>query len=342
MQLQQHPNFKINYLSTEDTKEVEVFLKSFFNSSKTIQLKTSGSTGTPKIISVKKEFMINSAKASGSFFGLGVGTKALLCMNPNFIGGKMMLVRAMILGWELDVVDPSSNPLKNLNTSYDFCAMVPLQVSNSLLELHKIKKLIIGGGVVSNQLLENLQGFSTECFATYGMTETVSHIAVKQLNNIGHAELVSASHYKCLPDISISKDNRGCLVIDAPKISENKVITNDVVEIKSPNSFKWLGRYDNVINSGGVKLHPEVIAKKLEQLIEQPFFVAGIPDTILGEKLVLIIEGEINKNVILNRVKNLPTLSKYEVPKEVFSVPYFIKTETKKIQRNKTLDLINL
>jgi len=268
-----------------------------------------------------------------------------LCLNPNYVGGKMMLVRALVLGWKLDIVEPNSNPLKEIQKSYDFCAMVPMQVVGSLMYLNKIKTLIIGGGVVSKTLFDALQNVTTNCFSTYGMTETVSHIALMKLNKQSNAKLVLGSHYKVLPDIIISSDNRNCLVIDAPKISGNRIITNDVVEIISDTEFKWLGRYDNIINSGGVKLNPEKIEEKLSEIILKRFFVAGLPDPILGEKMVLIVEGistPLNDQlkVILNEMKNLKSLSKYEIPKKIYYVSKFIETETKKIQRQKTLDLI--
>ena len=148
-----------------------------------IIVNTSGSTGKPAQIKLKKEHMINSALATGSYFKLPENTTALLCLSPNYIAGKMMLVRALTLGWQLDIVEPSLNPLDKLQKHYDFCAMVPLQVQNSLSELHFIKKLIVGGGAVSTELIKNLQDITTEVFATYGMTETITHIAVKKLNH---------------------------------------------------------------------------------------------------------------------------------------------------------------
>lgn len=354
-----HKNFELNgqlFKSKNDlisfsksiSSEIASFLTNFLDESDTVKLQTSGSTGKPKIIEVKKEFMVNSAIATGEFFNMKENTSALLCISPNYVGGKMMLVRALVLGWKLDIVEPNSNPLKEIQKSYDFCAMVPMQVVGSLSFLNKIETLIIGGGVVSKKLLNVLQNVTTNCFSTYGMTETVSHIALMKLNNHSNAKLVLVSHYKVLPDIIISSDNRNCLVIDAPKISENRIITNDVVEIISDTEFKWSGRYDNIINSGGVKLNPEKIEEKLSKIILKRFFVAGLPDPILGEKMVLIIE-DLNvtsttlsnqKNVISNKVKNLKSLSKYEIPKKFYFVSKFIETETKKIQRQKTLDLI--
>ena len=363
-----HKKFKLNGRSFQSEKEIllyskkislEVFsfLESWFDSNQFLIVNTSGSTGKPAQIKLKKEHMINSALATGSFFKLFENTTALLCLSPNYIAGKMMLVRALTLGWQIDIVEPSLNPLEKLQKHYDFCAMVPLQLQNSLSKIYFIKKLIVGGGAVSTELIKNLQNVTTEVFATYGMTETITHVAVKNLNHMQEVKssrpdrqtsAVERSHYKTLPNIQISKDNRGCLVIDAPKICDKQIVTNDLVELISNTEFKWLGRYDTIINSGGVKLIPERIEEKLSAIMKDRFFVAGIPDEILGEKLVLIIEGNVISNAVeksqikspKSKIVNLKSLSKYEVPKEIYFVEKFIETETKKIQRQKTLDLI--
>ncbi len=324
--------------------EVASFLKDWFNDKLYIEVKTSGSTGTPKLIQLHKKHMINSAKATGEFFKLPEKTTALLCMSPKFIAGKMMLVRALVSGWEIDVVEPISNPLKNSKKSYDFTAMVPMQLHNSINEIHKIKKLIVGGGVVSKELLDKIQNIDTEIFATYGMTETITHIAVKRLNNVDYviASETKQPHYITLPNIKLSQDSRNCLVIDAPKVSTKNIITNDLIELFSETEFKWLGRFDSIINSGGIKLIPEQIEEKLSGIITQRFFVTGIPDVVLGEKLVLIIEkNKISASDILNEIKNLKTLSRFEVPKEIYFVTNFIETPTQKINRKKTIKCAN-
>ncbi|CAM1367392.1 O-succinylbenzoic acid--CoA ligase [Tenacibaculum soleae] len=346
MRNQFHENFKLNGVSFSSEEELIVFsrtisnsianfLSDWFHQKDFVTVQTSGSTGKPKPIQLKKEFMKNSALATGTFFNLKENTVALLCLSTDYIAGKMMLVRALTLGWQLDVVKPESNPLKGVEKQYDFSAMVPLQLRSSLNELHKIDKLIVGGGVVTADLIAAIQNISTKVFATYGMTETITHIAVKKLNDLPlMAE--SRSVYKTLPNILLSKDDRNCLVIEAPKVTIEKIVTNDVVNIVSKTTFEWLGRIDNVINSGGVKLHPEKIEEKLSEIIEQRFFVSGIKDEVLGEKLILVIEG-VKKEIDFSE---LNTLSKFEIPKVVYFLPQFIETETKKIQRKKTLDLI--
>ena len=320
------------------SKELYSFLNVWFSDSSVVYVKTSGSTGKPKIIELKKEFMVNSAKATGVFFNLPQKITALLCMSPTYIAGKMMLVRALVLGWHLDVVAPVSTPLKGIEKTYDFSAMVPMQLQNSLSEITIVRKLIVGGGSVSQQLEKKLQDISTAVFATFGMTETITHIAVKKLNLFkgDSSSQLENSHYQVLKNVSISQDNRNCLVINAPNVSDEIVTTNDVVDLVSETEFKWLGRFDNVINSGGIKLHPEAIEKKLAPIIHQRFFVAGIPDVLLGEKLVLFIEGESYK-VAQSTLKNL---TKYETPKAIYFVPQFVETETKKIQRNRTIKIV--
>jgi O-succinylbenzoic acid--CoA ligase len=347
-----HKNFKLQGQSFNTTKEilefskgisdeVFVFLEEWFNNNSFIEAKTSGSTGNPKVISLQKKHMINSAIATGEYFKLSEKTTALLCMSPNFIAGKMMFVRALALGWHLDVVDPISNPFKNIEIEYDFSAVVPIQLFQSLNDICKVKKLIVGGGVVSNELLEKIQQIDTEVYATYGMTETITHIAVKKLNNFSHNDDISSYNYQILPNIKISIDKRSCLVIDAYKVSDELIITNDLVELISETEFKWLGRFDSIINSGGIKLIPEQIEGKFSKIISKPFLVAGISDEVLGEKLILIIESADNeKSNILKQLKSLETLSKYEIPKEIYFLKNFVETETKKINRKATLDLL--
>lgn len=314
------------------------FLQTWFSESDTVIVQTSGSTGVPKSIKLNKSMMEQSAMASGLYFDLPAKTKALCCLPLAFIAGKMMVVRALTLGWDLHVVKPSSNPLKGSEHSYDFAAMIPMQAMNSLPQLSRIGKLIIGGGVLSNTLIEALQTIPTKAFATYGMTETITHIAARALNHSNNTNL-SAAVYKALPEVNFSQDTRGCLVIQAPRVSQGAVVTNDVVELLSSTDFLWLGRYDNIINSGGVKLQPEVIEKKLSKTIQQRFFVAGIPDEVLGEKLVLVLEGNALED-LQDRLK-LAGLDAYEYPKHVYHCSEFVETKTGKIQREATLKNVN-
>ena len=318
------------------------FILEWLNDKNYILAHTSGSTGTPKEIKITKQHMINSAVATGKFFKLEEGTSALLCLSASYIAGKMMLVRAMVLGWKIDLTPPKANPLDHIYKQYDFCAMVPLQLDNSLNRLHLLKKLIVGGGVVSENLKKLIQGIKTKVFETYGMTETVSHIAARRINP-KKKEKKEEKYFKALPNITLSTDQRNCLIIKAPQLNDNDVITNDVVDLKTYKKFLWKGRFDNVINSGGIKVFPETVETKLQSILSKRFFISSLKDDVLGEKLILIIESDFDEQIKIESsiaIQNLTTLTKYEKPKEIYFLSKFIETPTGKIQRNKTLELI--
>jgi O-succinylbenzoic acid--CoA ligase len=336
-----HNQFKLNgfHLTREDLcrvaysfikegeefeKPVGDFLLDWFDSKDYIEMFTSGSTGKPKTVVVKKQAMVNSAIATGDFFDLKPGNSALQCLPVKYVAGKMMLVRAMILGLDLEFVAPSSHPMRNNEINFDFVAMVPLQAQTSIQELKKVKKLIIGGAAVNKTLEKQLLKLKTEVYETYGMTETITHIAARKLGE---------KAFTVLPDVTVSYDDRNCLVIHAPKISDEVIITNDIVELVNENQFIFLGRIDNVINSGGIKLIPEQIENKLMSKIQQRFFIASKPDNELGEKLILVIEGdkvEFDHSIYED-------LDKYEKPKEILFIPKFKETTTGKIMRKETL-----
>lgn len=328
-------------------KEIGDFLLDWMDNKNTLEVRTSGSTGKPKLISLQKNHMVNSALATGEFFGLQPGDTALLCLPATYIAGKMMLVRAMVLGLELDYRHISSNPLQFNYRCYDFCAMVPLQLENSLKNIEQVKTLLVGGTTITRTLYGRIrnqiktQHYKTEIFETYGMTETITHIALKKVHvGSGAGEAQVPNTFKTLPNVSVSKDDRGCLIILAPKITEGPVITNDRVDLTSATEFEWLGRYDNIINSGGVKLFPEQIEAKLEALLSLRFFVTGLPDKSLGQKLVLIVEGEMDTDELLQEIRSLKTLEKFEVPKEIYAIEKFQETDNGKILRSKTLSSI--
>ncbi|NBL64158.1 AMP-binding protein [Flavobacterium sp. NST-5] len=308
-------------------KPVGIFILDWFDDHEYIEMTTSGTTGLPKKIRISKEAMVNSAIATGNYFGLEPGNRVLHCLPAKYVAGKMMFVRAFILGLDLDFVEPSSKPMARISQSYDFAAMVPLQVENSLDKIHLIKKLIIGGAKVNASLTEDLLQFDNEIFETYGMTETITHIAAKKIGE---------EAFNTLPNVTIEEDDRHCLVINAPKISSEKIITNDAVKVLSETEFIWQGRIDNVINSGGVKLFPEQIEEKLSTKINRRFFVASQDNHQLGEKLVLAIEGDpfpIDDEIF-------GELGKYEKPKVVLFVPQFLETPTGKVLRKESLESI--
>ncbi|MCK5400295.1 MAG: AMP-binding protein [Flavobacteriaceae bacterium] len=312
-------------------KSIGNFLLDWLDDNDYILVKTSGSTGNPKVISLKKQAMVNSAIATGNYFNLEPGSKTLHCLSTQFIAGKMMLVRAIILGLELDIVEPSLDPLEGVEKKYDFCAMVPMQLQNSLAKLDSIKTLIVGGATVSQSLQEKVKDISTKVYATYGMTETVTHIAIKPLNHFNEE-----SYFRLLPEISISVDERDCLIVDAPRLNSKTIVTNDIVKLHSKTEFEVLGRFDNMINSGGIKLFPEQIEAKLAAKMSQRFFIASKKDKTLGDKLILVLEGK--SNVINTDIFN--DLDTYEIPKHIYAVTHFKETSTGKILRAETLKLL--
>jgi len=340
-----HPTFTFNGLEYENAEDLSIFAKrltqdgdeheisigafitQWLDESDFVIVNTSGSTGKPKKVKLLKAQMINSAQATGTFFKLGEKNTALLCLSSNYIAGKMMLVRALTMGWNLHVVAPEKDAITQYDNDYDFVAMVPYQVLHSIDALDKVKKLIIGGGPISHELEEKLQNVSTEVFATYGMTETITHVAVRRLNGPARAEEFSG-----LPNVRFSTDERGCLVVNAPHVATELVVTNDVVELHSATRFSWLGRFDNVVNSGGVKIFPEQVEKKLAPHIDIPFIIASEADDALGELVILILEHD-GQNPLTNYSGAFDYLSKFERPKKVYTLSKFPYTETSKIKR---------
>jgi O-succinylbenzoic acid--CoA ligase len=332
-----HPQFTLNgfsftqadlsrvaYAYSKEGDEYEqqlgLFLLNWFDESDTLELTTSGTTGLPKKIVLPKQAMVESAKATGHFFQLGAGTSAFLCMSVQFIAGKMMLVRAMQLGWQLDAIQPQANPLQKVEKPYDFAAMVPLQVANSLNKLSNINLLLIGGAPLPAVLRQQLLSLKINAFESYGMTETVTHIAVKSINE---------SYFNALPGVQFSSNKNDCLCVIAPRISTLPVETKDIVKLINETQFEFMGRADSVINSGGVKLFPELIEQKLESKIPQRYYIIGKPDATWGEKVVLVIEGnpyELPPSVF-------SALGKFEKPKEVLFIPTFQETPTAKVIR---------
>jgi o-succinylbenzoate---CoA ligase len=307
-------------------------------------LKTSGSTGEPKPISLTRFQMKASAKLTGKTFGLKTHDKALVCLNVEYIAGIMMLVRGMVLGLELTVIEPNSNPLENLeNERFDFAAFVPLQLhkilenKNQIEILNQMKVIIVGGAAVNEVLEKNIQELKVPVYSTYGMTETVSHIAIRKLNGAD-----KSNNFKVLEGVKIGIDERNCLNIIAEASNNDLVQTNDIVEIINEKEFKLIGRFDNIINSGGVKIQLEKIEKAFEKFInENRFFVFGITDLALGQKLILVIECEssINENILSEGRKSL---SKYEIPKQIFTIKNFSETPTGKIDKKATIKRLNL
>lgn len=318
--------------SNEFETKVLDYIKEWFSYSKTVKIQSSGSTGIPKIFEVEKSKMLNSAEMTCNFLDLKEGNVALICLPIEYISGKMMVVRSILRKLKLKIAEPSTNPLQNINQEIDFCAMTPLQVENSLDKLHLIKNLIIGGASVSetlkNKIFQALKPSNspTQIFETYGMSETLSHIALRQI--FPHQE----DWFKIFEDVEISLDERDCLKIFAPKLNSEILKTNDLVEINNQNQFRFLGRLDNVINSGGAKIFPEELEKLVKQIIPNEVIFLGINDEKLGQKLILIIEGS-ESEVIKQKFSAINYEKSFYKPKDVIFVEQIPRTPNGKVNR---------
>lgn len=328
------------------------FCKEWLAKQNSFTLYTSGSTGIPKSIVISREQMIKSAEMTARAIGLNANDKALICLNTNYIGGKMMMVRSFIVGMEMTIVNPTSNPLCTfpISTHFDFIAMVPLQLATILNEtpekvaiLNKMKAILLGGAPVNYSLEKKVQSLKVPVYATYGMTETVSHIALRRLNGAKASDC-----FEALEGVELSLDPRGCLVVKAKVTKQVPVVTNDLVELFPGNKFKWIGRIDNVINSGGIKIQVEQIEQKIQKIftsenLSRNFFITGLPDEKLGSAVTLIIEGESLKKEDENKFKTLLTqnLGKFEVPKKIKYVLNFVSTPSGKLNRKETLALVS-
>jgi o-succinylbenzoate---CoA ligase len=307
------------------------FIMDWMDKENYINVKTSGSTGNPKIIQISKQAMVSSAIRTGNFFDVEIGDTALHCLPADFIAGKMMLVRAMILGLSLELVQPNSDPMRDIYKGYDFVAMTPMQAHNSLDKLTQIKTLIIGGAPISPDLNEKLVSLHDNCYETYGMTETITHIAASKLS-------IPKKPFKVLNGIHLKKDDQGCLLVDAPDITDKLIYTHDLVEMHTKDTFTYLGRRDNVINSGGVKISPEVTERKLSHNVKLPFFLYGVPDKTLGQKLVMIVEGSDREAAeVENQITACKPLEKFEVPKAICFVSKILRNNGKYL-RDKTVE----
>ncbi len=309
------------------------FLDDWQSESDSILVHTSGSTGKPKPLVVEKKRMEASARMTCRFLGLQQGDSALLCMPLDYIAGKMVVVRSIVMGLRLINVEPCGHPLHSLKDIPDFAAMVPLQVTNSLevpeerRMLMKIKNLIIGGGSIDKGLADELKGFPNAVWSTYGMTETLSHIAMRRLNGENASEW-----YTPLDGVNVSLNNSGCLVIDAPYVCDKPLETNDIAVIDDTGKhFKIIGRKDNVIDSGGIKIQMEDVENMLHDHIGCPYMITKKQDRKFGEIVVLLIQGCNDVSAIKETCEKV--LPKYWLPKLYISVPSLPVTDTGKPAR---------
>lgn len=306
-----------------------------------IELQTSGSTGMPKLIEVDKKAMRNSAQRTNSFFGIQGGEKGLMPLSAKYVGGMMMIVRALEGTYDLDAIEPDSNPLQNLSNPYDLISVVPLQLKSILTsdpeKASTVKHILVGGAPIDAALEEQVSrvGFKN-IYQGFGMTETVSHFALRRVG------IDQAAQYRVLKGVDFGQDDRACLWVNIDGITDNKLQTNDVIEVTGSDSFRWLGRSDWVINSAGLKIHPEKIETSLSPLIAYPFICLGLEDQRLGQVLHLVLEtselSEKEQEEIWTKIEN--KLDKHHRPKAIFCLNEFPKTPSGKVDRRQIIGLL--
>lgn len=334
--------------SNPDEFQALHFCYEWLNGTSTFTIHTSGSTGLPKSIPITRNQMSQSALLTGKALHLQAGDTALVNLNTRYIGGMMMLVRGLVLGLKLWIIPPSLVPLQELPSDlhFDFLSFVPMQLQavlekmpDHISTLNKAKAILLGGAPVSEGLEQQLQEIEAPIYQTYGMTETLSHIALRRINGTEKKD-----YYSTLPGVEITTDERDCLVIRTPFTGSQPIVTNDVVQLLSPATFNWLGRIDNVINSGGIKVQAEKIERITEQVlldnqINRRFFIGSLPHAQLGETVTLFIEGNalsIDKEaLVLHRISTLT--SRFEKPTSIVYFPAFLETPSGKIDKPQTI-----
>ncbi|WP_210464485.1 AMP-binding protein [Rufibacter roseolus] len=347
----QHYSFRESIpIDGYEAKTLE-FCKQWLQGVQEYPVQTSGSTGTPKFIELTRDRMEASARRTLRIFNLQPEDRVLVCMNTEYIAGMMMLVRGLVGNLHMTIIEPIGNPLASVDpdAEFDFIAMVPLQLQTILEgtpekieKLNKMKAILLGGAAISKTLEEAVQPLEVPVYQSYGMTETISHIAVRRLNGPGKTD-----YYTAPPEVTLGQDKRGCLTISAEVTGGETLITNDLVELLENNSFKWLGRADNTINSGGVKVQLEKVETALGDAlaglgISRRYFAAALPDETLGERLIAVLEGSPLTDEEETNLKGKLTeaLSKYEIPKHFGYLPRLPETATGKIDRRGGMALI--
>ncbi len=329
----EHKDFKIHFLSTDQKEKINSFLSKLRDTSKSISCKTSGSTGTPKEIELSKKALVVSAQNSIDFFKLKPKESAILCMSVDFIAGKMMIVRAMIAGLEITVLPVSANLSEHIEPS-EFIALFPkqlrglLETTEGMKALKETKNILVGGARISPEIEGNLYANKLSIYQSYGMTETATHVALKR------SGYQKEDYYRAVNGVSFSHKD-GCLIINYPKIEASPITTTDLVELLDPLTFKWIGRADFIINTGGFKVSPEQLEAKLEPILKCTCMVTGIKDEEFGEKIGLILKSARPvKGLQKKAFKNL--LRPFEIPKSYVCIHEFSLTSNGKIDRIKT------
>jgi O-succinylbenzoic acid--CoA ligase len=301
--------------------------------------------------------MVASARLTGARLGLQPGESALVCLSTKHIAGMMMLVRGFVLGLSLTVVNPSRNPLKSFSDKsvFAFTSMVPLQLQAVLNEtpdkiiiLNRMRAILVGGSPISNHLQKKIKLLSSAVYHTYGMTETVSHIALRRLNG-----RCASDFFAPLEGVELGVSDLGCLVLKSPLTDNKTVLTNDRIELNHDGLFRWLGRVDNVINTGSFKVQAEKVEMALEtifqtkpytHLVNRRFFVGPLPDANYGQTIAVVIEGppisKASQSAIQTHLKDSNLLESYEIPKIFCFLPYLLETATGKVNRPASLEAV--
>ncbi|MBD5199639.1 MAG: AMP-binding protein [Bacteroidales bacterium] len=313
----------------ETTPVADRFIEQWNDSNDYIVAHTSGSTGTPKEIKLLKSDMIVSARATCRFFNIDSRSLLVSPLSADYIAGKMMIVRAIVSGATIAMTDPTNRPDLSRFEHIDLLPVVPSQVDAILANpanTVRIKHLLVGGGKTDEPLEHRIKSSGIDAWASYGMTETCSHVAVRRLGN-------PDSCYHALPGITFTTDTESCLAIHADSFSWKTLQTNDIAALIDNKSFRWIGRRDNIINSGGIKIVPELVEQKISHLIDVPFYIIGRPDSKWGEAIVLYLETDkpIDTATLANTLSTV--LSPYERPKEIMVVEQFERTSSNKIKR---------
>ncbi|MEQ8358114.1 MAG: AMP-binding protein [Cytophagales bacterium] len=336
-----------NYFSLKDKLPAEVFdvIRDWKEGRPFFKFKTSGSTGAPKDLEISRERILKSAQKSIKFLNLHSGLTALLALKLDYIAGFMVLIRALEAGMDLHYFPPSSDPFEKLNPHKNyFAALVPLQVHSLLHKKYDLKNfhsILIGGAALNYDLKKKLETLHYPVYESYGMTETVSHIALKKLNQKDKSD-----RFKILENVEIDIDERSCIKIKADVTNNCWIKTNDIVEIHSKYEFSLLGRIDDVINSGGIKIYPlqleELIQEKADGLLEhKEFVISSKPDELLGEKAVLVIEGKSPYDEYVDELlDSLTGIQRYLIPKEIVFLNKLPRTNSGKIQRKGVINAL--
>ena len=299
------------------------------------EIQSSGTTGVPQIQRFTKEQLAHSALASIQALQLTADTHALLCLPLNSVGGLMLLARSIVGSFALTIEKPSSRPLQHHLSAFDFVAMVPTQLQQSLehdlTQLKRCGQILVGGGALSAAHVAACQDAGLLVWQSYGMTETLSHVALRQVSPIEEPA------FKALPGIQFSCKN-DCLTIHYPQLQKEPIVTKDIVELHDPTHFTWLGRTDNAINSGGIKIIPEILEGQLEKYLDCAFFITAVPDQKWGQVVAIVIEAA--QQPTLPDFRTLP-LKPAEIPKKYALVNSFLRTNTQKIQRQAILQALD-